>query len=71
MHYAGSVTYDVSKFTRKNNDKIGRETSVMMYKGTHPLLKTLFPEGTRMRYFIRLAIGNALRNCQVKSELER
>lgn len=45
-HFAGQVTYDISKFAHKNNDILHRDVSIVMYSGSHPLMKPLFPEGT-------------------------
>ncbi|XP_065207437.1 unconventional myosin-Ia [Planococcus citri] len=45
-HYAGNVIYDVAKFTPKSNDVLHRDVSIVMYSGSHPLMKALFPEGS-------------------------
>lgn len=44
-HYAGSVTYNVTGFVEKNVDFVPRDLSKAMFECSHPLLKSLFPEG--------------------------
>ena len=44
-HYAGSVTYSVRDFIRKNCDVVERHVSCLLYSAHHPLMRTLFPEG--------------------------
>lgn len=39
------VTYCVAGFMEKNNDLLYRDLSQCLYACSHPLAKTLFPEG--------------------------
>ncbi|KAF6206264.1 hypothetical protein GE061_017493, partial [Apolygus lucorum] len=48
-HFAGTVTYDIRGFLDKNIDYVPRDLSQAMYHSSHPLLKSLFPEGNPKR----------------------
>lgn len=52
-HFAGTVTYNVKGFVDKNRDVLSRDLSQAMYNCSHPLLKTLFPEGNPKRASIK------------------
>nr|XP_020013741.1 unconventional myosin-Ib isoform X2 [Castor canadensis] len=45
QHYAGKVLYQVEGFVDKNNDLLYRDLSQAMWKASHVLIKSLFPEG--------------------------
>ncbi|XP_063451572.1 unconventional myosin-Ib isoform X6 [Pan paniscus] len=45
QHYAGKVLYQVEGFVDKNNDLLYRDLSQAMWKASHALIKSLFPEG--------------------------
>ncbi|XP_003801875.1 unconventional myosin-Ib isoform X1 [Otolemur garnettii] len=45
QHYAGKVLYQVEGFVDKNNDLLYRDLSQAMWKASHTLIKSLFPEG--------------------------
>ncbi|XP_054978332.1 unconventional myosin-Ib isoform X1 [Sorex araneus] len=45
QHYAGKVLYQVEGFVDKNNDLLYRDLSQAMWKASHTLVKSLFPEG--------------------------
>ncbi|EHB07973.1 Myosin-Ib [Heterocephalus glaber] len=44
-HYAGKVLYQVEGFVDKNQDLLYRDLSQSMWKASHVLIKSLFPEG--------------------------
>lgn len=41
----GPVKYNVNTFLEKNRNSLSLILCSTMYNGTHPLLKSLFPEG--------------------------
>ncbi|XP_051786261.1 unconventional myosin-Ib isoform X2 [Erpetoichthys calabaricus] len=45
QHYAGKVLYRVEGFVDKNNDLLYRDLSQAMWKASHNLVKSLFPDG--------------------------
>ncbi|XP_039611262.1 unconventional myosin-Ib isoform X7 [Polypterus senegalus] len=45
QHYAGKVLYRVEGFVDKNNDLLYRDLSQAMWKASHSLVKSLFPDG--------------------------
>lgn len=47
-HFAGTVTYNINGFVEKNLDYVPKDLSHAMYNCAHPLLKSLFPEGTNL-----------------------
>ncbi|KAL0271779.1 UNVERIFIED_CONTAM: hypothetical protein PYX00_008773 [Menopon gallinae] len=53
-HFAGTVTYTVNGFVDKNRDILSRDISQAMYNSSHPLLKTLFPEGNPKRASVKV-----------------
>lgn len=53
-HFAGTVTYTVNGFVDKNRDVLSRDISQAMYNSSHPLLKTLFPEGNPKRVSVKV-----------------
>jgi len=41
----GPVKYNINTFVDKNKNSLSPLLCSTMYNGTHPLLKSLFPEG--------------------------
>lgn len=41
----GPVKYDINSFVEKNKNSLSPMLCSAMFNGTHPLLKSLFPEG--------------------------
>lgn len=44
-HFMGPVKYNINTFVEKNKNCLSPMLCSTMYNGTHPLLKSLFPEG--------------------------
>ncbi|KAL5240880.1 hypothetical protein ACI65C_008290 [Semiaphis heraclei] len=48
-HFIGPVKYNINTFVDKNKNSLSPLLCSTMYNGTHPLLKSLFPEGNPER----------------------
>ncbi|CAJ0597979.1 unnamed protein product [Cylicocyclus nassatus] len=46
-HYAGDVTYSVNGFMDKNKDTLFQDLKRLMYNSQNPLLKEIFPDGSK------------------------
>uniref|UniRef100_A0A915E6G7 Uncharacterized protein n=1 Tax=Ditylenchus dipsaci TaxID=166011 RepID=A0A915E6G7_9BILA len=46
-HYAGEVTYSVNGFIDKNKDTLFQDLKRLMYNSDAPLLKEIFPDGSK------------------------
>ncbi|TKR57736.1 hypothetical protein L596_030397 [Steinernema carpocapsae] len=46
-HYAGDVTYSVNGFMDKNKDTLFQDLKRLLYESGHPLLKEMFPDGSK------------------------
>ncbi|EYC01892.1 hypothetical protein Y032_0103g3524 [Ancylostoma ceylanicum] len=46
-HYAGDVTYSVNGFMDKNRDTLFQDLKRLMYNSQSPLLKSIFPDGSK------------------------
>uniref|UniRef100_UPI00358F9A9C unconventional myosin-Ib-like isoform X2 n=1 Tax=Myxine glutinosa TaxID=7769 RepID=UPI00358F9A9C len=49
QHYAGRVTYRVEGFMDKNNNLLYRDITQAMWAASHPLVRSIFPEGCPQR----------------------
>ncbi|XP_077175612.1 unconventional myosin-Ib isoform X3 [Paroedura picta] len=77
QHYAGKVMYQVEGFVDKNNDLLYRDLSQAMWKASHPLIKSLFPEGNPAKINLKRpltagsqfksSVATLMRNLQTKN----
>jgi len=47
----GPVKYNINTFVDKNKNSLSPLLCSTMYNGSHPLLKSLFPEGNILKYY--------------------
>lgn len=48
----GPVKYNINTFVEKNKNSLSPLLCSTMYNGTHPLLKSLFPEGNIFTFYV-------------------